>query len=652
MQDAFFKGQRTVRAAAVFANLMLIGVAPVPAQVNSTQAPVRLRQDWSYRWEARDRVVDSVLSDSTGWRLLDQVDQTLTNDPGLPDLWLRTRLPQGQWHDPALYLESLQISFHVYVNETPVYSFHDPFSRLEGQFSGGQYHVISLPYSFSEQVLTIRIMNPPTDRSGLRKAVRVGSGADLLMGLVRKNFDQVILGFFFLFVGVFFLVVFLRDLKQKSFYSFGLFALCSGVYVVAETPLTRVFFNDIVVWRYLIEVTSLYLIPVGLLLFIEYNIRSPLLIWLRRLWQFHLAYAVAAIGLVVFGVISLSATVGPFQMMVMVDVVLILVAAIREAVKGDVRARMFGFGVGGLMLFALHDNLGHLLIIPKVHNLFPWGVFIFILFMGYILERRMAETYVKREKERAKLREAELRAQATERELNLAASIQKAILPKSMPAVDGFDVAGVNVPSREVSGDYYDGFVLPDGRLVLVIADVSGKGVPAALLVSMLHASLHAFFENRCSLPELTAKLNRLVHRSSTPETFITFFVGTLNVQTGAMEYVNAGHNPPLLMRVDGAVHRLHTRGVALGVIEDRSFSQGHAELRHGDRLLLYTDGISEATNANDDLFMEQRLEEHMGTTAGRSAEDFVRLLMDGVHAFAAGVEQSDDITMLYVRRL
>ncbi len=621
------------------------------AQAQDTGSPVRLRQNWQYVWmDTGAAICDG--TDTVAWYVLGQMDQPLIREPGLPDLCLRTSLPRGSWPDPALYLESLQISFVVCVDNSPIYAFQSPFSNRDGEFSGGQFHVIPLPRHFSGRALIIRILNPPTNRTGLRKNIRVGSGAELLLGIVKRNFHQFVLGFFFFFVAVFFLVVFLRDLKQRSFFSFGFFSLCSAIYVIVETPLTRLILKDIIVWRYFVEIAALYLIPVGMLLFIEHNLKSKLVRWMRWLRWTHLAYVMGVFGLVILGAVSLQSTVLPFQAMVCADVVVVLVASVREAIRGDRHARMFGVAVGILVLLGLHDNLGYLMIFPKATNLFPWGVFSFTLLMGYILERRMAESYLKRMREKAKLREAQMRAEATERELAVASSIQKAILPASMPPLQGYDWAGLNVPSKEVSGDYFDGFLIPDGRAVIVIADVTGKGIPAALLVSTLHASLHAFMESHYALTDLAARLNQLVYRSSTTETFITFFVGVFEPNTGSMDFINAGHNPPLLVRYDGSVERLRARGVALGVVSDIGFEQGHTLLRRGDRVLLYTDGITEATNPQNELYSERRLVDHVLRHAGLTASSFATSLLTAIGEFTSGREIDDDVTILYCRRL
>lgn len=238
-----------------------------------------------------------------------------------------------------------------------------------------------------------------------------------------------------------------------------------------------------------------------------------------------------------------------------------------------------------------------------------------------------------------------------EQELSLASEIQQAILPKQFPNMSGYDIDGLNLPSKEVSGDYFDCYKLNDDRLALIIADVSGKGFPAALLVSTLHASLRAYLENNLTLPNLTAKLNRMICHSSTDEKFITFFIAILNGKKGEMEYLNAGHNPILLWR-NGNVEKIVSGGMALGVL-DKPFEwkSGRTPFEPGDRLLLYTDGIPESINENEDFFTDEALENFFIANESLTSKDFSNKLISTIKSFSSNTPQQDDITLLYLKR-
>jgi signal transduction histidine kinase len=394
---------------------------PTPVSAQTSSGPVDLARPWFFRWEAEKTGIKDIDRDSAKWNDFQKIDEILNNrETQARNLWLRIRLPEGQWPDAGLYLKSVQISFDVYLTGHRIYSFPDPSSSEEGQFAGTQDHFIPLPPEFQSRNLFIKILNPHSKRSSLANNIPLGSRTELLLHVMRENLDQFILGFFFIFIGTFGFIVFIKDSKQKTFFSFGLFLFCSGIYAVFMTPTWRLLFKEFGPWQYFAELVSLYFVPIGILLFVEQNLKSGLMIWVRRLWQIHLLYAFGATGFVLLNVISLYSTHTPFRVILLVDVVVVLTAVIRETVKGNTRARMFGLGIAGLALCALHDVLAALSIIPKIHTLFPWGVLIFTIFIGYILERQLAETYMKREKERAKLREAQLRAQAAGAEIENA----------------------------------------------------------------------------------------------------------------------------------------------------------------------------------------------------------------------------------------
>lgn len=246
-----------------------------------------------------------------------------------------------------------------------------------------------------------------------------------------------------------------------------------------------------------------------------------------------------------------------------------------------------------------------------------------------------------------------LEKQKIERDLAVAASIQQRILPTSLPAVEGYDVAGINIPSKAVGGDYYDCIALPDGRFALVIADVSGKGIPAALLVSSLHAYLSAYIESGMPLRELAGRLNRVICRASTDDKFITAYLGILTPATGELESLNAGHTSTLLLRADGSVQELGTGGVPLGMLDmDFPFQTERVNIGPGDRLLLYTDGVTEAMNEESELYdTAHPLKDFFVRERSDRAGRFIHELIGDIKRFTGKAEQNDDITALYLLR-
>ncbi len=239
-----------------------------------------------------------------------------------------------------------------------------------------------------------------------------------------------------------------------------------------------------------------------------------------------------------------------------------------------------------------------------------------------------------------------------EQEINVAASIQQMIIPTELPEIKGYDVAGINIPSREVGGDYYDCINLGDGRYAFVIADVTGKGIAASLLVNTLNASLYAFLNFEISLTELTDKLNKIIFTSSPSDKFITFFIAVLNAGTGELDIVNAGHNPILLLRSDNSIEKIDAGGVGLGMFDMGIPYEGQkVNIKPGERLFLFTDGIPEAMNENEEEYSDERLEKFFLENKTDRAQEFIDKIVNDVRTFAGNTEQSDDITALYLIR-
>jgi serine phosphatase RsbU (regulator of sigma subunit) len=251
------------------------------------------------------------------------------------------------------------------------------------------------------------------------------------------------------------------------------------------------------------------------------------------------------------------------------------------------------------------------------------------------------------------LHQQALEKQKIEQDMAVAASIQQRILPATLPAIAGYDIAGINIPSKSVGGDYYDCIPLPDGKYALIIADVAGKGVPAALLVSSLHAYVSAYLESTIPLVELAQRLNRVICHASTDDKFITAYIALLSPATGEIESLSAGHNPAYWLKSDNTVQELSVGGVALGMLDmDFPFQSEHFTMKEGERLLLYTDGITEATNEQNQLYdSDVPLQEFVMKHRPENAGQFIQDLVGDIKRFTGNAPQSDDITALYLLR-
>jgi serine phosphatase RsbU (regulator of sigma subunit) len=242
-------------------------------------------------------------------------------------------------------------------------------------------------------------------------------------------------------------------------------------------------------------------------------------------------------------------------------------------------------------------------------------------------------------------------------ELSTARAIQIRLLPGQQPLVPGYEVTGASIPSREIGGDYYDFLAQGEDAIGIAIGDVSGKGMPAALLMSNLQASLHGQVLHRGTVASVVQRVNDLLVRSTDPHMFATFFYGVLDTATGSFTCTNAGHNPPLVLRRDGSLERLTMGGLLLGMIGDMVYLQDTVVLAPGEVIVMYTDGITEAVSPGADeedpeaMFGEERLCDVLLRSRHLPASGIQDAILAAVADHTRGVAQSDDITLVVIRR-
>ena len=260
--------------------------------------------------------------------------------------------------------------------------------------------------------------------------------------------------------------------------------------------------------------------------------------------------------------------------------------------------------------------------------------------------------------ENSKLLERMVEEERLRRELLMAAEVQQRLFPESPPISDAVELAGYCQPARKVGGDYYDFFDFGGGQTGLVVADVAGKGISAALLMSTLQASLrarvadgHPDASRDGELSELVSTLNRLLCQSTGPASYVTFFYAQFDARTSALGYVNAGHNPPLLVRKEGGpCDGLDLGGPVLGIFEGFRYEQGAVPLRPGDVFVGYTDGVVEALDARGEEFGERRLRECVNELSDLTAEEICARVVRRVDEWCADTPQHDDLTLVVLK--
>ena len=240
------------------------------------------------------------------------------------------------------------------------------------------------------------------------------------------------------------------------------------------------------------------------------------------------------------------------------------------------------------------------------------------------------------------------------RELEIAREVQEHLFPQRLPSVPGLDYCGRCRPAREVGGDYYDFLELPKGKLGIAIGDVSGKGIGAALMMASLEASLRGQASVGLDLAELVQRVNRLVYEASSASRYATLFYAEYDPRSRQLSYVNAGHNPPVILRKVAEacqVFRLETGGPVIGLLR-QCYQQDSFPLEPGDLAVLFTDGVSESMNARDEEWGEDRLIEFAKSCHGLPALEAMTRIVAAAEAFAAGASQHDDMTLVVLRVL
>jgi serine phosphatase RsbU (regulator of sigma subunit) len=250
--------------------------------------------------------------------------------------------------------------------------------------------------------------------------------------------------------------------------------------------------------------------------------------------------------------------------------------------------------------------------------------------------------------ENARLLNESIAAAALEKQVQMAADVQQRMIPHQPPKVPGIDLASAYLPCYELGGDFFDFIPLPDDNLGLTVADVSGKGVPASLIMASVRAFLRAQVDNVYYLYEVVRRINLMLCRDTKPGEFVTLFYGVVNARTRRLTYCNAGHVPPLLLR-DGKVTEVPCDNMVLGVNPEEAYKQFLFDLQAGDVLLLYTDGLSDAMNSSQERFGRQRVVDAL-QQGGDSAEAVAHNVLEHLRAFVGNARRTDDVTMIVAK--
>ncbi len=253
--------------------------------------------------------------------------------------------------------------------------------------------------------------------------------------------------------------------------------------------------------------------------------------------------------------------------------------------------------------------------------------------------------------ENARLLEEERNLRVMQEEMHVAKQTQINLLPKSFPDISGYQIAARTIPAREVGGDSYDFIKIDDKHFAFCLGDVSGKGMPAAMLMSNLQATLRSFTMTGNSCKDIIANANALLYNSTESTKFATLFYGILNPQSNEIAFCNAGHNNPFLFSVDGNVRELKTGGLLLGCLPDSEYEEEKISTKGNDLIVIFSDGISEAMNEDEEEYGEERLQEFISKHTDASPDKIIENILSDVNMFVGAAPQYDDMTLLIIKK-
>jgi sigma-B regulation protein RsbU (phosphoserine phosphatase) len=252
--------------------------------------------------------------------------------------------------------------------------------------------------------------------------------------------------------------------------------------------------------------------------------------------------------------------------------------------------------------------------------------------------------------ERAREHQEILEKRKLEEELSIARRIQKTFLPDKHPEMPGFDISGINIPSEKVGGDYYDFIPIIENQVGIAIGDVSGKGVPAALIMASFRASLIAEIRNNYAIRSIMFKVNNLLFESTESDIYVTAVYGVLDTKNRIFTFTNAGHNAPIFRRADGRMEYLLEGGMALGTFENSKYEERPLSLSSGDLIVLYTDGVTEAKSETEEEFGTKRLKQVIKDSHRLSASEIQNSIYQAIKDFTGNLPQADDLTMIVIK--
>ena len=593
-------------------------------------------------------------------------------------LWVRFRLPEKIYPNHSLYIPVTHLIFQVYINDKQIYALGKIDAQGRGRYVGRPFHILPLKPEYAGRTVYVRIFSDWMS-IGIGGFVQVGSESDFIRNIIKKDLDRFFMGLLMIFLAVLALLLFVGNRGNKILLYLGILASSSGLFAISghTTHIKQILYDAPELWN-IIAYTALYSLPLGLFLYIReifgktfnktllgfaliHMTVSPILLLLKLRIDFPLYHGNIYI-LVLFLMESL-----------------VIFYIIARAVKaGNQEARIIFFGLICIVGFSFFDALK---VIMGYHerNIAHWGTFLFILSLYGVVARRYRTTYenlslFSRTLERKNkalynlknnleslvvkrtanlnlaLEEVQNKDRIFQYEMELAADIQRGILPKTPLNIRGLAFESHYQSMHKVGGDIFDIFPLDDKHLGVIMGDVSGHGVPAALITAMVKISLKNSSPGLLTPHGIFEELNDVMVKHVQTHDYLTAALLVFG-PGGRVLYSGAGHGPTLVSRKSGSVEEWNTEGFLLGVRSrlPLMYTSNEQFIHSQDRLLLYTDGVTEAHNGAGEQYSLNRLRNIFELSRKLSLADARLSILEDWNGFRETAPISDDMTFLLI---
>lgn len=635
-----------------------------------------LTNDWQYCWsETADfsSIPDSEWTDGTLRHINTEADDHEW-------LWLRVSLPQGEWLHPSIYIDGgLRNRFEAFFAGEKIYEFSRQWFSV--------WHLIALPDDYDNAYIYFRF-EPYYKRVGLYEKIYIGDSSCLLRTMIKGSLDSAVLGFVSVILGLisFVLFIFRKSKRETAYLSLGVFLVLMGCYMFSKSNIRLIVFDHPEFWFY-IELISLYAIPGATFWFYNHIFeqrKTNITIWITRgLFIFF----VITLLLEAIGLVSIRDFLPVVQISILLEVVYIISTSIYYSIKGDVESKLFTAGFILLSVFVVYNILSAMQIVLHPKSTVYWGFFALEISFAFIIFRRFAnlhrqlqsyseeledmnryltdahsqlENSNERLEETVQQRTAELSFANEElalhnhnmlKQIKMAQRIQEHLIlqPHQYPHSREIAIGSRYDAVETIGGDLYDVIHAGKNALGVLMADVSGHGISAALITSMIKVAFNSEIYRGKMPAEVIADVNQYIYQFiGDLEYYLTAYYGYIDLEKGIFHYCSAGHFPALLFNAKyEEVIELKTRGVIMGALLDVFYETQSVQLQEGDRVLVYTDGIVESRNRHNEYYEMTRLKEYIFMHKKLPVQKFVDGLIDDVIEFSEGFPAEDDRAVL-----